>query len=207
VIHRRLSPEAADDLLQDFAADRVLAERFLARVDRAKGRFRSFLLRCLENYWIDHWRGRQEPSRLDESQEKQIAARHADLPDVSDVLWAKQVIHEALRRMWESCRRQRRSAIWTIFERRVLSPTLFNAAVPSYGQLVAELGLATEQQAANALVTAKRQFRRWLEVVVGEYVKNENGVQAEIIELRVILSVTRGPSGRNENPRRRSISQ
>gem|GEM_PF-273497 len=189
VINRRLSPETADDLLQDFAADRVLAQRFLAHVDRAKGRFRSFLLRCLENYRIDHCRGRKEAIRLDEAQQKQIPARGADSPDISDVLWAKQVIHEALRRMWDSCRRRRRSAIWTIFELRVLCPTLFNAPVPSYGQLVAKLGLAPEQQAANALVTAKRQFRRTLEVVVGEYIKDDNEVQAEIIELRVILSV------------------
>ena len=64
VVKRRLSPDAADELLQGFAADRVLGKRFLGHVDRAKGRFRSFLLRCLENYRIDNWRERPQASHL-----------------------------------------------------------------------------------------------------------------------------------------------
>jgi DNA-directed RNA polymerase specialized sigma24 family protein len=189
VVKRRLSPEAADDLLQGFAADRVLKQRFLGHVDRAKGRFRSFLLRCLENYRIDNWRERPQASNLKEGQEEEIPAGPVHSPDVFDVAWARQVLNEALRRTRENCRRQRQSAIWAIFERRVLQPALFDATAPSYDQLVAELGFATEQQAANALVTAKRQFRHALEDVVSEYVKNKADVQAEIIELRVILSI------------------
>ena len=189
VVKRRLSPDAADDLLQGFAADRVLEQRFLGHVDRAKGRFRSFLLRCLENYLVDHWRERHQTSNLEEGQEEQVAVRPTHSPDVFDVAWARQVLNAALRRIWENCRQQGQTAIWAIFERRVLRPALFDAAAPSYDQLVAELGFASEQQAANAVVTAKRQFRRALEDVVGQYVKNKAEVQAEIIELRVILSI------------------
>ena len=189
VVKRRLTPEAADDLLQGFAVDRVLAKRFLGHVDRSKGRFRSFMLRCLENYWIDQSRARRKASSLEESQEEQLAARHAEPPDVFDVAWAKQVLNAALRRMWDNCQRQRQSATWGIFYQRVLRPTLLDALAPSYDRLAAELGFISEQQAANALVTAKRQFRRALEEVVGEYVKHKADVQTEIIELRVILSI------------------
>ncbi|HKD38496.1 MAG TPA: sigma-70 family RNA polymerase sigma factor, partial [Pirellulales bacterium] len=189
VIKRRLTPEAADDLLQGFAVDRVLAERFLGHVDRSKGRFRSFMLRCLENYWIDHCRGRREASSLDEAREVQLPARQTESPDVFDVAWAKQVLNAALRRMWDNCQSQRQAAIWGVFYQRVLRPTLHDAAAPSYDQIAAQFGFASEQQAANALVTAKRQFRRALEDVVGDYVKNKTDLQQEIIELRVILSI------------------
>jgi DNA-directed RNA polymerase specialized sigma24 family protein len=208
IVKRRLSPEAADDLLQGFAVDRVLEERFLGHVDRSRGRFRSFMLRCLENYWIDHCRGRREPRSLDEAKEDQLPAREAESPDVFDVAWARQVLSAALRQMWENCQRQRQVAIWGIFERRVLRPTLSDAVAPSYDRIAAELGFTSEQQAANALVTAKRQFRRALEDVVGEYVKNKADVPTEIIELRVILSIAEPgdaspaaiPSGTGDRP-------
>jgi hypothetical protein len=154
------------------------------------------MLRCLENYWIDQSRARREASSLEESQEEQLAARQSESPDVFDIAWARQVLNAALRRMWDNCQRQRQSATWGIFYQRVLRPTLVDALAPSYDRLAAELGFASEQQAANALVTAKRQFRRALEEVVGEYVKHKADVQTEIIELRVILSIAEpdGPS-------------
>jgi RNA polymerase sigma-70 factor (ECF subfamily) len=48
------SPEDAQDLTQAFFA-RLIAKRDLAGVDRAKGRFRSFLLAALKHFLANEW--------------------------------------------------------------------------------------------------------------------------------------------------------
>ena len=48
------SAEDAQDLTQEFFA-RLLAQRFLTKVDRRKGKFRSFLLAALKHFLADQW--------------------------------------------------------------------------------------------------------------------------------------------------------
>ncbi|HWB60139.1 MAG TPA: sigma-70 family RNA polymerase sigma factor [Chthoniobacteraceae bacterium] len=54
VRRRGCSPEEAQDLTQEFFA-RLLAKNYLAGVDRAKGRFRSFLLASLKHFLANEW--------------------------------------------------------------------------------------------------------------------------------------------------------
>jgi len=54
VRRRGFSPEDAEDLTQEFFS-RLLANRGLASVDPAKGRFRSFLLASLKNLLANEW--------------------------------------------------------------------------------------------------------------------------------------------------------
>ena len=191
VIRRRLAPDTADELLQGFAADRILEQRFLGHADPAKGRFRSFLLRCLENYRIDRLRSQKPTERLDDEREANLA--DPTLPhDVFEVAWARLVLDEALRRTWLDCREQRKLEIWLLFDRRVLRPALSHSSPPSYDELVGELGLESAQQAANLLVTAKRHFRRVLQSVVAEYVSSEAEIEDEIADLRSILAAAPG---------------
>ena len=48
------SPHDAQDLTQEFFA-RFLEKNYLGGVDRAKGRFRSFLLTCLKHFLANEW--------------------------------------------------------------------------------------------------------------------------------------------------------
>lgn len=48
------SPHDAQDLTQEFFA-RCLEKNYLGGVDRAKGRFRSFLLTCLKHFLANEW--------------------------------------------------------------------------------------------------------------------------------------------------------
>ena len=51
-LRSRQSPHEADDLTQLFFAH-LLNRDFLKNVDKSRGRFRSFLLKCLKNYLIN----------------------------------------------------------------------------------------------------------------------------------------------------------
>ena len=188
IIRHRLTAEGADDLLQGFVADRILQKHFLGHAHPEKGLFRSFLLRCLENYLVDGWRRSTTTVSLSDEQEKGLAATNLEPPDVFDIAWAKQVLAEAIRRVRYDCEQQGRMQVWSVFEGRVLRPVLNDVPPTSYTQLVAELGFQSSEQAANALVTAKRRFRRALENVVAEYVGDENDIQDEITQLRAVLA-------------------
>jgi DNA-directed RNA polymerase specialized sigma24 family protein len=49
------SPEDAQDLTQDFFS-RLLAKNYLAKADRERGKFRTFLLGSLKNFTINEWK-------------------------------------------------------------------------------------------------------------------------------------------------------
>ena len=53
---KRFSESEADDVVQEFITSRILERDLLARVDRHKGKFRSFLLKSLDRFVIDRHR-------------------------------------------------------------------------------------------------------------------------------------------------------
>ena len=190
---RRLGPDEADDLLQSFVGEKVLDGRFVAAADQSRGRFRSFLLTSLDHFLIDQVRRRQaETGRSEDTDEEPVADQ---APDPFDVAWAREVIHEALRRMEEQCRTGERSDVWTMFDQRVVGPTLQDRPAPPYDQLVATFGFVSPTQASNCLVTAKRMFARALREVVTEYAGEGANVEAELADLMTILSAGRARSG------------
>ena len=53
---RRLPSETADDILQDFIAEKILGRKLLKFANRERGRFRSFLIASLSNFVASHAR-------------------------------------------------------------------------------------------------------------------------------------------------------
>ncbi len=201
VLQMHVPAEQADDLLHGFVSEKVLEQGIIARADKERGRFRSFLRRALENHVISNFRraGAQKrtPARadvlaLDEATEPE--APGGDLPDAYDVAWARELLAEAVRRMQAECRQTGRADIWGVFECRLLSPSLEGTEPLPYAELVERFGLLSPVQAANVLVTAKRMFARHLRSVVAEYAEEEADVEEEIGELKAILAGPRAGS-------------
>src|SRR3954447_9610556 len=200
VIEKRIQPDRAGDLLHGFISDRVVEQHLVARADRSRGRFRTFLLTALDRYVVDQHRaasaGKRNPAGggavisldgLDERQHPQAAANPSA---ASEVAWAREVLAEAIRQMEAQCRREGRTDLWDVFRCRVLDPALEGAEPLPYDQFVSTFRLKTPAQAANALVTAKRMFARVLRSVVAEYADGA-AVDQEIAELRAILAGAR----------------
>jgi DNA-directed RNA polymerase specialized sigma24 family protein len=185
VNRRRLQPQHADDLLQDFILRKVLQYNLIQHADRKRGKFRTLLLTSLDNFV----RGSMAKSDcLGEFPEGfEPADQHPGADQAFDVPWARQVLQESLRRMKAECRHANRMEIWDIFDSRILGPTLEGSCALSYDQLVARHHLQSPAQASNLLMTSKRMFERNLRAVVGEYA-HEGQIDTEIAELREILS-------------------
>src|SRR5262249_29888849 len=124
----------ADDLLQGFASQKILSERWLGKANPQKGRFRDYLKRSLKNYVIDWGKKARLPSiALDELAAAGREPAGPEPPQESfDFTFAQQVLTETLERVERDCkdpkRRQPRSSqIWELFRIRLLDP-IFKAA-------------------------------------------------------------------------------
>jgi hypothetical protein len=198
----KIPPDVAEDVLQGFMSDKILEQNLLAKADRQRGRFRTFLLQTLRNYAISAIRREHAKKRFPEHGQS-LGAQDAPEPaktdagasDAYDVAWAREVLAAALERMKCECAASGRSDIWGVFEARILSPALGDAPPTPYEDLVTRFQFQSPVQAANILVTAKRTFLRNLRSVVKDYIQDEGGIDAEIRELREILSgVNAGPA-------------
>jgi hypothetical protein len=187
----RIEAHRAEDLLQGFVARQVLQRELLAKADATRGRFRSFLLKSLQNYVF---------TELGKSGPKEVAL---DLQspggaacDVFELEWARQVLQETLRRMKRDCARDGQTARWELFVCRVVLPTLTDSPSPAYQALIQRFAFRSPEQASNALVTAKRQFERTLRAVIAETenAADDAKIDAEIADLCRTLQ-NAGPLG------------
>lgn len=189
-----LSSDAAADLLQSFVADKILGQDALARARVEAGRFRNFLLTACRHYVIDEMRKLQARKRapavalssVDELHS--LPAADASQDRLYNLEWARQTLAEAVARMCRECEQKGRKDLWEIFDGRILQPLLAGEAELPYETLVARYGFQSPTQAFNALITAKRMFKRLLEEVVRDTVETEADVEQELRDLKRILS-------------------
>lgn len=189
VLRKRLAGELADDLLQGFVSEKFLAQYLLRHADRSKGKFRSLLVRSLENYYLDWVRDpdNQPHGGTDALADAAVAAAEIDA-DIFDAAWAQQLLDEVLAAMRADCQASKQEAIWGVFECRLLVPAREDAAVPSYEDLCERFGFAAPEQASNALVTAKRKFQKVFARVAVRYQHDDEEAEDVLRELSAILS-------------------
>lgn len=192
VRQKRLEPHRAEDILQGFITGKILEQQLIAKADRERGRFRTFLLSALENYLRDVMRHEKAACRhpgtpmaqVDEHLDAAAAPESADF----DAAWARLIIDQAVAKMRLECEQSRRPDLWTVFELRILKPCLEDAEPLGYEALVTRLGLTSCVQAGNLQVTAKRMFRRCLETVVGEYAQSPDETETELADLLRLMA-------------------
>lgn len=186
----------AEDVLQSFFAERIVAKNILALAARDRGRFRNFLLRSLDNFVLNYLRAERALQRLPpggftsweemDGWEPAVAGEHPSA--AFEAAWALQVMEQARDRMREECWQSGREDIWEVFFGRILGPLLEQTEVLPYEALVARFGYRDPDQAGNILITGKRTFLRCLRAVVREYAGGESEVEEEIRDLVTILS-------------------
>ena len=192
VFKRQLDRNSAEDVLQGFISDKIIERNILRLADQSKGQFRLLLLKSLDNYLRDEWRRvarRGETGSDIEASSEPVA--QVDEADVFDIAWTRQVLTQVLARMRGDCESAGRLQVWEIFLSRVWLAAVSGRELESYDSLVTRLGLDSPAQASNLLMTAKRQFRRTLEGVIGEYVTGPAAVLQEVAELQRILAAGR----------------
>src|SRR6266700_3099550 len=145
----------AEDLTQDFFA-MVLKGRLLQRADRNRGRFRSLVLKALQNFLHDAVDKRHARKRGGDVQFVSWddwmaeAPSHLSIPEheaenwspqrIFDVRWAATVVERALRRLGDECEKRGRRRVFD-----VLSVCLMGEREEvSYAKFSKTLGLSGE---------------------------------------------------------------
>jgi RNA polymerase sigma factor (sigma-70 family) len=184
------SIEDAQDLTQDFFVT-ILKNDWLQHADRNRGRFRSLLLKSLQNFLINaaekshtHKRGggvefvswhdwmAEAPSDVSIS-----TSMLESLPPerIFDLTWAATVVEHALQRLREEC--ESKGKLWLF---QTLSPHLTEERDEvSYAQLSAELGIA-ETAVKKQLHNMRQRYRTLLRAEVSQTVENPADIDDEI---------------------------
>src|SRR6266446_2431914 len=198
VARRGYSMEDAQDLTQDFFV-MILEHHWLEHADPNRGRFRSLLLKSLQNFLInvaektharkrggdvefvswDDWMA-EAPSQLSNS-----AQALDSLPpeQLFDLRWAATVVEQALRRLREEC--QSRSRL-RLFESLSLYLTTDRGDV-SYQDLATTLAI-TEAAVKKQLHYLRRRYRWLIREEVAQTVENPSDVEDEIRHLCATLA-------------------
>jgi len=191
----RIQSDKVDDLLHRFLADRVLETDLIAKVERERGKFRSFLVASLQRFVLNCLREerakKRSPEKLESLDAIDVARQSATPLQEFEMDWAREVLGQAVDQMRDECRASARMNLWGVFEGRVLEPTLRNTEPVPYAALVAQFNFASPAQASNMLVTANRMFQRILRSVVGRYEKTPEEIDEEIQDLKRILTGSR----------------
>jgi len=195
---RGYSIEDAQDLTQDFFAT-ILRNNWFQHADRNRGRFRSLLLRSLQNFLFnaakkthankrgggvefiswDDWMA-EAPSQLS------IPVQALDsLPPerIFDLTWATTVVEHAFQRLREEC--ESKGKLWLF---QALSSHLTDERYElSYANLSAELGMA-ETAVKKQLHNMRQRYRSLLRDEVLQTVEDPADVNAEIRYLCAALA-------------------
>jgi len=189
---KRLSSHDVDDILQAFITDKILHDGLLLHAKQAKGRFRSFLLKTLDNFVISSIRKEQSNRRLLGSLSHCSDSQASTVDDYSavfDAAWGREVIAQALEQLKEECEIANRLDIWKVFECRLLRPALYGQSAGPCEELADQLALANETKVSNLLITAKRAFNRTLQSIVSKYAA-PGEILSEIRELQKSFDLT-----------------
>jgi DNA-directed RNA polymerase specialized sigma24 family protein len=183
----------ADELLQDFAGDKLLRDGWLKKADQSRGRFRDFLKISLRNFILDRLSRadvKNPPVSLDEL-EQEIPESPASAEEF-DLAWTRAVLAETLKRMETDCCKPgkdqpRRSHIWEMFRIRLIEPLFHDAPQMPYDQLVERFGLKSPLDASNTLLSAKRIFKVHLDEVIRDYAGIDAATAVEVEALKDFL--------------------
>ena len=190
--------ETAKDLTQGFFCEVVLGRGLIEKADRAKGRFRTFLLTALGRYTADVRRIEKAKRRTPEGGLVRLEGidglkvpghLHGATPNEAfEYAWASSLLDHVLAEVAGKCRQRGSATHWEVFRERVLQPIMENAESPPLGRLCEKYGIPKKAKAATMLFTVKRNFRTVLRRHVRQFVASDAEVDDEISHLMRIFS-------------------
>jgi RNA polymerase sigma factor (sigma-70 family) len=188
------SPHDAQDLTQDFFA-RLLRKNYLGGVDRAKGRFRSFLLICLKHFLANEWDKAGAKKRgahpvlipIDvQSAENSYGVEPAEnttAESIFDRRWALTLLEQVLVRLRAEYAQDGKTKL---FEHLKSTLTGERRAAP-YAEIGASLGMS-EGAVKVAVHRLRQRYRELLRQEIAHTVSGPEQVEEEIRALFSALS-------------------
>jgi RNA polymerase sigma-70 factor (ECF subfamily) len=185
----RAREEEAEDLAQGFFAA-ALEKGWLARYEPARGRFRTYLLACLEAFVANQRRDARRLKRGGgvrlvplESEDADGQTRELQLADGSDLEaefqreWSRSLVALAVQALRQRCLGTSREVAFALFERYDLEDHDASEQ-PRYADLAAEFSLSVTQ-VTNQLHWARLELRKTVLEKLREITASEQEFRAE----------------------------
>jgi RNA polymerase sigma factor (sigma-70 family) len=198
--HRGHSPEDSEDLVQGFFLH-LVEHKTLSRVDRSKGKFRSFLLASLQKFLSDDADrarclkrgGKAEFVHLDlEGAEDRYELESVDTlsPEkIFDARWAMALIGQALDRLNRQYAVQGKGSTFQTL-RAFLDP-LNTKSLPSYEEVAGHLGVSVGS-VKTLIHRLRKQYTALIREEISRTVSDASEVDSEIHELCEALIAAEG---------------
>ena len=196
--------EEAKDLTQGFFHEIVLNRGLVDRADSSKGRFRSFLLHALDQFLID--RKRRESTKNHIPKEKLVSFDITDPPELPQAIlerspedcfaytWKSELLERTLTQVQTDCQQQGLETHWSLFQEKILDPTLNKKESEPMKVIAARYGIASESTAFNMLLTVKRRFKTTLRTNLRITVLSDDEVDHEWQEMLNFFGKTKQKS-------------
>ena len=193
VRHKGHNNEQAKDLTQGFFHEVVLGRRLIQQADKAKGRFRTFVLYALERYLKSQYRkntARKRAPRKNLVPLEQVDP--AELPQNFDGLnkedyfnyaWISALLDRILTDVEAQCRSSDMGVHWQVFLERTIQPIMVGTEPPSMSQICDRYEIADGAKASNMIVSVKRRFQATLKQYLRESVSSDKDIDAELLEM------------------------
>jgi DNA-directed RNA polymerase specialized sigma24 family protein len=165
--------EDCEDLVNDFFL-RCVQGGILARADRARGKFRSFLATSFKYYITNDQRASQTQRRKPSGGLVSLAVvtkelgpalepRTTETPeDAFNRVLRRSLFEKVLRQFAQHCHAHGREMSFHLFMLRDVKPVREGTPVPTYGALAAECHLPSENAANKLSLGAREEFRALL---------------------------------------------
>jgi RNA polymerase sigma-70 factor (ECF subfamily) len=185
----------AADLTQSFLAKAVLDRNLLEHADPARGRFRSYLLRALNNFVIDEWRKGKVESAMTYVPDDAAALDRAEPSDADDPAsaferqWLVATLERALRAVERECCEDGMGKQWLVFDARIVRPALYGAERIAFRELKDQIGTSDTQEIYSMILTVKRKVERALRQAIAETVHEREEVDRDVAEMRKLIGL------------------
>ncbi len=190
--------ERAKDLTQGFFHEVVVGRSLIQKADRAKGRFRTFLLKALDRYVANVQRDEKRKKRLPEGGLLSLEdvdwlnvpepVHYASPAEAFDYAWASALLDQVLAEVAGKCRETGTGIHWELFRVKVLAPIVDKAKPPSLSHLCERHGIPKRSKASHMILTVKRRFQSVLRRHMRQFVETDDEVDEEIDYLLKIFS-------------------
>jgi len=190
--------EEAKDLTQGFFHEVVLGRELVQQADKAKGRFRTFMLLSLERYLKSVHRKKTAQKRIPENKIVQLEFTDpADLPDPVDGLssgdcfnyaWISALLDRILEEVESECRKDGMAVHWELFHTRIVEPIINHTPPASLAEICKKHGVKDQTKASNMIVTVKRRFQAALKRHLLESVSSDTEINSELREIMQFFS-------------------
>lgn len=188
--HGTRTPEDCEDLVNDFFL-RCVQGGILAHADKARGKFRSFLVTSFKYYVMNLQRARQTQRRRPSGGFVSLASLREEIgpaleprttetaEDAFNRVLRRSLFENVLARYERDCREAGRGTHFELFVLRDVKPIREGTPVPTYGALADAFGIASENAANKIVLAAREEFRARLLAAISHDAVSAEDAQSE----------------------------